>query len=175
MTLLVGNSKKSRPTQRDIARRLRLDPSTVNKILRNTPGPSFNRHTAEKVRAAAESMGYDLDRLRHGHRRSDPRRSGRTEVEVVIYDRLGAETERGSAVLVEISRSGARLDRLRLPNGFVPLDGPGIGIRPQIEPAFELRGRLSRVFSSTTGQGIGVQFPTPVPSAVLDSIPGFRP
>lgn len=170
----MSTPRKICPTQRDIARRLRLDPSTVNKILRNTPGPSFNRHTMEKVRATAESMGYDLGRLRHGHRRSDPRRSGRLEVDLIIYDRLGIETERGGAVLVEISRSGARLDRVRLPNGFVPLDGPGIGIRPRGETTFELRGRLSRVFSSPGGQGLGVQFPTPVPAAVLDSIRGFR-
>lgn len=170
----MSDPSKGGPTQRDIARKLRLDPSTVNKILRDAPGPGFNRRTVERVRAAAAAMGYDLGRLRHGHCRDEPRRAGRLDVEVVIYDRYGRTVERGSAVLVEISRTGARLDRVRLPHGFVPLDGPGIGFRSRTSATWELRGRLSRVFSSPAGQGIGVQFASPVPAAVLDSIRGFR-
>jgi hypothetical protein len=52
--------------QIDIARRVGLDVSSVNKILNKTPGPVFHKDTIQKVFLVAEAMGYDVKSTRIG-------------------------------------------------------------------------------------------------------------
>jgi DNA-binding LacI/PurR family transcriptional regulator len=49
-------------TQVEIARRIGLDVSSVNKILNKTPGPVFSKETIAKVFSVARRMGYDFKR-----------------------------------------------------------------------------------------------------------------
>ncbi len=48
--------------QIDIAKRVGLDVSSVNKILCRTPGPVFHKATIAKVFQVAEEMGYNFAR-----------------------------------------------------------------------------------------------------------------
>lgn len=168
-----NRSKKSAaggPTQRDIALRCGVDVSTVNKILRKAPGPAFNKDTVRRVLRAAEELGYDLRRLKHSHRRRHERRTGSVRVPVVIYD-SGLPSDRGEALLVEISPSSARLDQVRLPKRTLPLDGFGIAIAVGNQ---EFRGRLSRVVKHTRGHAMGIQFEKGPTEEFLDGLQGFR-
>lgn len=45
-------------TQVEIAKRVGLDVSSVNKILNRVPGPTFRKDTIKRVLAAAKEVGY---------------------------------------------------------------------------------------------------------------------
>src|SRR5204863_2727590 len=121
-----------------------IDVSAVNKILRSAPGPAFSPETTRKVWETAEQIGYDLQRLRHQHHRGDERRYGVKSVDLFIYAQDGTIVDHGRGRLTEISRSGARLDQVRLPKAALPLNGFSIGIRfDQAHPREEVRGRLA--------------------------------
>ncbi len=141
----------------------------MNKIHRKAPGPAFSRETVRRVRRAAEELGYDLRRLMHAHRRRHPRRTGSLRVGIVFYD-SGVPIDRGAGVLVEISRSGARLDQVRLPKRSLPLDGFSIGIALK---EGELKGRLSRVLLQGCGHSLGIQFEHGPTEEFLDGLQGF--
>lgn len=49
-------------SQREIARKARLDVSTVNKILNETPGPAFRPETVKAVKETARELGYKRGR-----------------------------------------------------------------------------------------------------------------
>jgi transcriptional regulator with XRE-family HTH domain len=49
-------------TQCDIAERVGLDVSSVNKILNFVEGPVFRKETREQVLRVAKELGYDFDR-----------------------------------------------------------------------------------------------------------------
>lgn len=49
-------------TQVEIAEKVGLDVSTVNKILNEMPGPKFKQGTIQKVFHTAEKMGYNFNR-----------------------------------------------------------------------------------------------------------------
>src|SRR5689334_6648707 len=51
-----------RVRQLDIAKRVGIDVSSVNKILNRCPGPVFSKDTVAKVFKIAREMGYDFDR-----------------------------------------------------------------------------------------------------------------
>src|SRR5690349_10096479 len=61
-------------TQVEIARRVGLDVSSVNKILNKRQGPVFRKETIRKVFKIARDMGYDFGRLKYAHRRRFPRK-----------------------------------------------------------------------------------------------------
>lgn len=49
-------------TQLQIARRIGIDVSSVNKILNQTPGPVFKKETIRQVFKVAKEMGYHFRR-----------------------------------------------------------------------------------------------------------------
>jgi len=53
-------------TQTDIAKRIGVHVSSVNKILNRVRGPVFHKDTIDKVFLAAEVMGYDVKSPRAG-------------------------------------------------------------------------------------------------------------
>ncbi len=61
-------------TQLDIARRVNLDVSSVNKILNRRPGPVFKKETIKQVLKAARELGYDFPRLKYHHKRAETRK-----------------------------------------------------------------------------------------------------
>ena len=64
-------------TQVEIARRLGLDVSSVNKILHGVPGLKWKDETVTAVFDAARDLGYDLDKIKFRHNRCDCRSSRR--------------------------------------------------------------------------------------------------
>ena len=56
-------------TQLEIARRVGLDVSSVNKILNRRPGPVFKKETIKQVFKVARELGYDFTRLKYHHKR----------------------------------------------------------------------------------------------------------
>lgn len=52
------SEERERATQVEIARRARIDVSTVNKILNEIPGPVFRKSTIERVRRIAKKLGW---------------------------------------------------------------------------------------------------------------------
>ena len=88
-------------TQSEIARQLGLDVSSVNKILNRRNGPVFRNETVKRVFDVAQRMGYNLDRLKHHHRREHPRRPMKVEAELSIYKKDGNLFDRGSAKITD--------------------------------------------------------------------------
>ena len=146
-------------TQVEIARRVGLDVSSVNKILNKRQGPVFRKETIRKVFKIARDMGYDFGRLKYAHRRRFPRKELSLGVEIYIYHRDGSLYDQGVATLRDISLGGAKLSDLALPTSAFPVTPFRVGIRPMQKPVddSEISGQIVRLNAngSTT---FGVQF-----------------
>src|SRR5215510_10411156 len=77
-------------TQVEIARRVGLDVSSVNKILNKRQGPVFRKETIRKVFKIARDLGYDFTRLKYAHRRRFPRKELSLGVELYVYHKDGS-------------------------------------------------------------------------------------
>ena len=84
-------------TQVEIARRVGLDVSSVNKILNKRQGPVFRKETIRKVFKIARDMGYDFGRLKYAHRRRFPRKEMSLGVELYVYHKDGSLYDQGVA------------------------------------------------------------------------------
>ena len=145
-------------TQVQIARRVGLDVSSVNKILHRKPGPVFRKDTITKVFKVAESMGYDFESLKHTHRRRDPRHVVRIAAELAIYRGDGSVYDRGVATISELSDGGARIEAVELPQGALPVEPFRIGIRAMNGDHHpEIRGRIVRYQMGRTAS-FGIEF-----------------
>lgn len=147
-------------TQKDIARRVGLDISSVNKILNRRKGHLFRKETVRKVLKAARELGYDFSRLKHEHRRRHPRRALDLPVELAIYDSAGGLFDRGSAVLRDVSLSGGLLEALVLPRRSLPIEACLVGIKLQTGALkdVELRGKPVRFVHGRDGINLAVEF-----------------
>jgi hypothetical protein len=134
-------------TQVEIAKRVGLDVSSVNKILNRTPGPVFRKDTVQKVLRIAREMGYDFNRIKHRHRRKHTRRDVSTGTRVSIYRRDGTLYDEGTGVINDIGSAGASVSNLKLSRGSLPAEPFGMMLRPQRGPLKfqELRGRVARI------------------------------
>jgi transcriptional regulator with XRE-family HTH domain len=146
-------------TQVEIARRVGLDVSSVNKILNQRKGPVFRKETVRKVFKIARDMGYDFGRLKYQHRRRHPRREVSLGAEICIYRGGGEVYDQGMATIRDISLCGARITDLALPRGSFPLDAFRIGLRPMQKPAegVEIPGRIVRIHAEKS-PAFGVEF-----------------
>lgn len=144
-------------TQSDIARRVGLDVSSVNKILNQRPGPVFRKETIKKVLQAARQLGFKFDRLKHQHRRSHDRKPTRETVEISVFKSDGAPHDRGQAVLEDISPVGARLGHVSLPSNTIPLGPVVVSIQRKGDSAPK-RGQLVRVVPSNGTASMGITF-----------------
>lgn len=147
-------------TQVEIARRVGLDVSTVNKILNRRIGPVFKRVTIKKVFKVARRLGFDFGRLKHQHRRLHPRREVALPIELSIYLEGGALYDRGTALLQEVSLSGARLTAILLPQRSLPAVPHTLGIRVPDGPLkdVEILGHPVRFSPRGGAFGIAVEF-----------------
>jgi hypothetical protein len=116
-------------TQVEIARRVGLDVSSVNKILNRRKGPTFKKETIKQVFKVAKDLGFDFGRLKYVHRRRHPRKSLGLPVELCIYLEDGKLFDRGMGILREVSLSGARLSAIVLPGSVLPNLPHTIGMR----------------------------------------------
>jgi transcriptional regulator with XRE-family HTH domain len=146
-------------TQVEIARRVGLDVSSVNKILNRRQGPVFRKETIRKVFKVARELGYDFTRLKYQHRRRHPRRALSLGAEIYIYQKDGSLYDQGVATIRDISLCGARISDLALPLGTLPVEPFSVGIRPMQKPMddIEIPGQIVR-FHPNNGGGFGVQF-----------------
>src|SRR5438477_12821698 len=85
-------------TQVEIARRCKLDVSTVNKILNRRKGAVFKKETVTKVFKVARQLGYDLGQLKHAHQRVQARKKVGLPLEISIYRTDGSVQDRGKAI-----------------------------------------------------------------------------
>lgn len=147
-------------TQVEIARRVGLDVSSVNKILNKRKGPVFKQTTVKKVFKVARELGFDLGRLKHQHRRRDPRRSVDLPVEITIYLGDGRIFDRGKAVLRDVSLSGGFLSAVALPQQVIPAQPHTLGIRALEGPLkdLEIMGRPVRLREEGTGINLAIEY-----------------
>jgi hypothetical protein len=111
-------------TQLDIARRVGLDVSSVNKILNRRPGPVFRKDTIKQVFKVARELGYDFGRLKYHHKRGAPRRPMAIPLELSIYNSDGTLFDKGAAIIKDVSLSGALLTAVVLPQQSIPAAAP---------------------------------------------------
>jgi transcriptional regulator with XRE-family HTH domain len=149
-------------TQGQIARRLCLDVSTVNKILNRRSGPVFKKETIKRVFKVAKDLGYDFGRLKYQHRRKYPRRSIAIPIELSIYLEGGKLYDRGTGLLQEVSLSGAKLSAVVLPGRAIPIVSHSIGIRIPDGPLkdVEILGHAVRLYPGEGAVGFAVEFLT---------------
>lgn len=147
-------------TQLDIARRLRIDVSSVNRILHGKKGASFKKETVQAVFRAARELGYDLGSLKYDHRRRYERREVSVTVELSIQLNNGELYDSGKALLLDVSLSGVRLGALVLPKMSLPMASHTIGIRLLEGPAKDLKvlGRLVRLIHARAGLEVAIEF-----------------
>ncbi len=146
-------------TQGEIARRLGLDVSSVNKILNKRPGPVFRKDTIKKVFKTARELGYDFGRLKYTHRRRFERREVAIGAEVTIHSKDGAVYDQGVATIRDISQGGARLADLATPLGSFPIEPFTVTLRPMQKPLDEmvLSGHIVRL-NMNGSSSFGVEF-----------------
>jgi transcriptional regulator with XRE-family HTH domain len=133
-------------TQVEIARRVGLDVSSVNKILNRRQGPVFRKDTIRKVFRVAKELGYDFGRLKYQHRRRHPRKELSLGAEIYIYHKDGSVYDQGVATIRDISLCGARISDVTLPLGTLPVEPFTVGIRPMQKPVddIEIPGMIVR-------------------------------
>lgn len=136
-------------TQAQIARRVGMDVSSVNKILNRRPGPVFRSETVKKVFRVARELGYDFDRLKHAHRRRHSRRELNVGVELTVYRSNGDAHDQGMATIRDLSCTGARISDVQLTQGTIPVGPVPVRLRPMAKPleGIELSGRIVRFLS----------------------------
>ena len=146
-------------TQVEIARRVGLDVSSVNKILNKRQGPVFRKETIRKVFRIAKDLGYDFGRLKYAHRRRFPRKELSLSVELSVYHKDGSLFDQGVAVVRDISLGGARICDVALPTGSIPVTPFTVGIRPMQKPVddIEIQGHIVRL-NVNGSASFGVQF-----------------
>ena len=120
-----------RVTQVEIARRLGLDVSSVNKILHGVPGLKWKDETVKAVFDSARELGYDLDKIKFRHNREYPRipLNMPAQVEIVLPDHV--VVDRGTAKIKNMSLGGARLIEMKLDRDSIPIEPFFILIRPK--------------------------------------------
>jgi transcriptional regulator with XRE-family HTH domain len=107
-------------TQLEIARKLGLDVSTVNKILHQVPGLKWKPETVQAVFRTAEELGYNFSKIKFRHQREYPRHQVDVPVGLEVELPGRGITESGRGRLRDISRSGARVSDLQIPSGTLP-------------------------------------------------------
>lgn len=134
-------------TQGEIARRLGLDVSSVNKILNKRAGPVFRKDTIRKVFKTAKELGYDFGRLKYTHRRQYERHEVAIGAEITIVGKDGAVYDQGVATIRDISLGGARVADLATPLGSLPTEPFTLTLRPMQKPLddMELSGHIVRL------------------------------
>lgn len=146
-------------TQIEIARRVGLDVSSVNKILNRRAGPVFRKDTIKKVFKVARELGYDFGRLKYQHRRRHARKEVALGAEIYIYGKDGRLYDQGVATIRDISLCGARISDVALPLGTLPVEPFTISLRPMQKPVddLELQGQIVRIHANGS-VSYGIEF-----------------
>lgn len=108
-------------SQKDIAEYLRLDRTTVTKILNRDPRYSASEETKERVFRAAEELGYDFTTIRRPFKREYGRVLVNLPCEIDILLEDGSVFDAGRAVVKNLGVGGALLTRLRTERMVLPI------------------------------------------------------
>jgi len=147
-------------TQVEIARRVGLDVSSVNKILNRRPGPVFKQATIDRVFRVAKQLGYSLDRLKRSHRRSHERRKAGFPGKLVLQGADGSRFDQGTCLVSDIALCGASLVDVELPKGRLPVEAFTILLEMsgKKEAVIEVRGRVVRLNHDGKSLRLGIAF-----------------
>lgn len=143
--------------QVEVARKVGVDVSTVNKILNRKPGPVFRRETINQVFRAAKALGYDFGRLKFHHKRRHARKTIGLSAELVVYRSDGTVHDKGTATIRDVSPSGARLTNVVVPSRTFPAEAFIIGIRSPNLLATEVKAHVVRLLADDC-VSLGVRF-----------------
>src|SRR5450755_346796 len=147
-------------TQVEIARRVGLDVSSVNKILNRRKGPTFKKETIKQVFKVAKDLGYDFGRLKYAQRRRHPRKTLGLPVILSIYLADGKLFDQGTGILKDVSLSGAKLSAIVLPGKALPTLPHSLGVRIPDGPLkdLEVLGTPVRFELLDGSVGLSVEF-----------------
>ena len=147
-------------TQVEIARRVGLDVSSVNKILNRRRGPVFKPATVDKVFRVAKQLGYSLERLKRSHRRSHERRTANFPGKLTLYGKDGSRFDQGVCTVNDIALCGASLVDVKLPKGKLPVEPFTIGLETigKRKEVIEVRGRVVRLRHDGKSLRLGIAF-----------------
>jgi transcriptional regulator with XRE-family HTH domain len=147
-------------TQVEIARRVGLDVSSVNKILNRRSGAVFKQATVEKVFRMAKRLGYPLDLLKRTHRRSHERREVHFPGKLALYESDGSRFDQGTCSVSDIAVCGASLVDVELPKGKLPVEPFTIRLElsGKKKEQLEIRGRVVRLRHDGKSLRLGIAF-----------------
>jgi transcriptional regulator with XRE-family HTH domain len=147
-------------TQAEVARRVGLDVSSVNKILNRRPGHVFKKSTVEKVFRAAKELGYSLERLRRSHGRSHERRQVDFSAKIALHGADGSQYDQGTCSVSDIAICGASLVDVQLPKSTLPVEPFTIRLEMtgQRNELIEVRGRVVRLNHAGKSLRLGIAF-----------------
>ena len=109
-------------TQLEIARRVGLDVSSVNKILNRRPGPVFKKDTIKQVFKVARELGYLHPSLITSNRRESSRRKAEVTGRVQVMIGTNTVYDEGEIDIDEVSMSGMLLRNFRTKKKTLPMD-----------------------------------------------------
>lgn len=147
-----------RVTQVEIARRLGLDVSSVNKILHGVPGLKWKDETVKSVFDCARELNYDLEKIKFRHNREGARVPVNlpATVEIELPDRV--VVDRGTARIRDLSLGGALLTEMKLERDSIPIEPFFVAIRLKgITLKDPIRARIVRMKNNGRLE-FGVQF-----------------
>ena len=147
-------------SQVEIARRVGLDVSSVNKILNRRPGAVFKQATVEKVFRVAQRLGYNFERIKRAHRRSHERRPANLPGQLALFGADGSCFDEGTCLVSDIAICGASLEEVNLPKGKLPVDPFTITLRMsgKKRELVEVRGRVVRLRHDGKSLRLGIAF-----------------
>lgn len=116
-------------THEDIAKKVGLSRTTVTKILNRDPSYVTSEKTRNDVFKAAEELGYNFMQIRRPFRREQTRVEVGSEVHISIIFKDGKVFDTGTAMLKNVSTSGALLTSIVTSKNVLPLRSFSIILR----------------------------------------------
>ncbi len=110
-------------TQADIAEKVGVDRTSVNKVLNRYPRHNISPETAAEIWKVARELGYDFKKIRRDpERRKYPRTPVEMDVDVEILLEDDTVYDKGRARVRDLSLSGVRLCDLATEKRSLPID-----------------------------------------------------
>jgi hypothetical protein len=147
-------------TQVEVAKKVGLDVSSVNKILNRRAGAVFKSSTVATVFKAAKQLGYSLERLKRAHGRAHERHDAGFPADLSLYDAAsGTSIDQGTCIVSDIAACGASLVDVHLPKGALPLKPFTVRLRMKGKSNnVQVSGRVVRLTHIDKGLRLGIAF-----------------
>lgn len=147
-------------TQIEVAKRVGLDVSSVNKILNRRAGAVFKSSTVATVFKVAKQLGYSLERIKRSHGRAHERHAAGFPAELALIDAAsGSSIDQGTCLVSDIAACGASLVDVQLPKGALPIKPFTVRLRMRGEKQnVQVSGRVVRLTHIDKGLRLGIAF-----------------